>query len=50
MSYCLIMYFAEQSFKNETIKLEGGRGKSRTTRCAESEKETKGILKGEWET
>lgn len=49
VSYCLIMYFAEQSFKNETIKLVGGRGKSRTTRCAEREGETKDILKGEWE-
>lgn len=44
VSYCLIMYFAEQSFKNETIKLEGEGGEQDNQMCRE-----RGGNKGQFE-
>lgn len=44
LSNCLIMYSAEQSFKNETIKLERGKEEQDTQMCRGRCK-TKGILK-----
>lgn len=46
VSYCLIMYFVEQSFKNETIRLEGGEGEEQDNQMCKERGKQRAFWKG----